>query len=168
MTRPKAARTTTQINFRMPDDLLTRIDSLADKNFHDRSSEINNACRYWITSGAGDTWAAQTAEPYGTSKTSEDAVIRFAKEDTERPLNGKAIASGKIEDLQRVIETLTEELAAERKENTKILTALQNEAASLTASFETERKLLLKIIEGHETTIRNILQFAEQNHQQQK
>ena len=160
MTRPKAARTTTQINFRMPDDLLTRIDSLADKNFHDRSSEINNACRYWITSGAGDTWAAQTADPYG-SKTSEDAVIRFAKEDTERPLTGKAVASGKIEDLQTAIETLTEELAAERAEHAKILTALQNEVASLTASFETERKLLLKIIEGHETTIRNILQFAE-------
>lgn len=148
MTRPKAARTTTQINFRMPDDLLTRIDSLADKNFHDRSSEINNACRYWITSGAGDTWAAQTADPYG-SKTSEDAVIRFAKEDTERPLNGSH-ASGKIEDLQRTIETLTAELAA-----------LKNEVTSLTASFETERKLLLKIIEGHETTIRNILLFAE-------
>lgn len=150
MTRPKAARATTQINFRMPDDLLTRIDSLADKNFHDRSSEINNACRYWIVSGAGDTWAAQTAEPYGNSTSESDAVNRFAKEDTGRPLNGKAIASGKIEDLQRVIETLTAELAA-----------LKNEAASLTASFETERKLLLKIIEGHETTIRNILQFAE-------
>ena len=150
MTRPKAARTTTQINFRMPDDLLTRIYSLADKNFHDRSSEINNACRYWITSGAGETWAAQTADPYGTGKNSEDAVIRFAKEDTGRPLNGKAIASGKIEDLQRTIETLTAELAA-----------LKNEVTSLTASFETERKLLLKIIEGHETTIRNILQFAK-------
>ena len=160
MTRPKAARTTTQINFRMPDDLLTRIDSLADKNFHDRSSEINNACRYWIVSGAGDTWAAQTAEPYGNSKSESDAVNRFAKEETDRPLNGKAIASGKIEDLQTAIETLTEKLAAERAEHAKILTALQNEVASLTASFETERKLLLKIIEGHETTIRNILQFA--------
>ena len=161
MTRPKAARTTTQINFRMPDDLLTRIDSLADKNFHDRSSEINNACRYWITSGAGDTWAAQTAEPYGHSKSESDAVNRFAKEDTARPLSSGSCSAEKITELEKAIERLTAELTAERKEHAASLAALEKEVANLNASFETERRLLLNIIEGHETTIRTILQFAE-------
>ena len=160
MTRPNSIRTT-QVNFRMPEALLKEIDALADKNYHDRSSEINNACKYWITSGAGETWASQTTNPYGTPETSETAVSLFAKEDTERPLNRNKTAPDKIADLQTAIETLTAELAAESKNHAQTITALKNEIASLTASFETERKLLLNIIEGHETTIRNILCFAD-------
>ena len=157
MTRPKAARTTTPINFRMPDDLLERIDSLADKNYHDRSSEINNACRYWITSGAGETWASQTAEPYGKGKSAEDAVIRFAKSDTERPLSGGTGVADKIGDLESGIRLL----ADEQERISASLAALQTEIAALAASHERERTHLLKIIEGHETTIRSILQFAD-------
>ena len=161
MTRPKSAHTTTQVNFRMPEILLKEIDALADKNYHDRSSEINNACRYWIASGAGETWASQTTNPYGTPDSSETAISIFAKEDTERPLNRNKTAPAQISDLKTAIETLTAELAAESKNHTQTITALKNEIASLTASFETERKLLLNIIEGHETTIRNILCFAD-------
>ena len=40
-----------QVNFRMPNDILQGIEELSAKNIHDRSSEINAACRHWIEIG---------------------------------------------------------------------------------------------------------------------
>ncbi|HJJ96267.1 MAG TPA: hypothetical protein O0X38_01290 [Methanocorpusculum sp.] len=41
----------TSVNFRMPDSILKNIDRLAGENNHDRTSEINGACRHWINIG---------------------------------------------------------------------------------------------------------------------
>lgn len=41
----------TSVTFRMPDDNLNKIDELALKNSHDRTAEINIACRHWIEIG---------------------------------------------------------------------------------------------------------------------
>lgn len=32
----------------MPDDILKKIDALASANLHDRTAEINSACRFWV------------------------------------------------------------------------------------------------------------------------
>lgn len=41
----------TSVTFRMPDDILETLDKLAIENGHDRTAEINEACRHWIDIG---------------------------------------------------------------------------------------------------------------------
>ncbi|MBQ4597957.1 MAG: hypothetical protein IJB12_06110, partial [Methanocorpusculum sp.] len=46
-----AAESSTSVNFRMPDSLLKNIDELARQNHHERTAEINGACRHWVEIG---------------------------------------------------------------------------------------------------------------------
>lgn len=46
-----AGESSSPVNFRMPDSLLKEIDKLAEQNSHDRTTEINGACRHWIKIG---------------------------------------------------------------------------------------------------------------------
>lgn len=39
------------VTFRMPNPLLKEIDRLAEQNTHDRTAEINGACRHWVKIG---------------------------------------------------------------------------------------------------------------------
>lgn len=41
----------TSVTFRMPDSILKEVDRLALQNYHDRTAEINGACRHWIEIG---------------------------------------------------------------------------------------------------------------------
>lgn len=54
------------VTFRMPDSLLKEIDELAIQNSHDRTSEINGACKYWVSvggvSGVNFSTSAKIAE----------------------------------------------------------------------------------------------------------
>lgn len=52
----------TQINFRMPNDILKGIEEMAVKNIHDRSAEINEACRFWIEIGGKAATDSTTLE----------------------------------------------------------------------------------------------------------
>ena len=60
-----AQETSTSVNFRMPDSILKNMDKLASENNHDRTAEINGACRHWISIGgnaATDTTTFQKIE----------------------------------------------------------------------------------------------------------
>ena len=41
----------TSVTFRMPDSILKEVDRLALQNYHDRTAEINGACRHWVEIG---------------------------------------------------------------------------------------------------------------------
>ena len=42
---------TASVTFRMQEVTLQKIDNIAAQNNHDRTTEINDACRYWIELG---------------------------------------------------------------------------------------------------------------------
>lgn len=48
MTSPKKKKTLT-VNTRMPEKQVEEIDQLAEKNGRNRTKEISEACRYWIS-----------------------------------------------------------------------------------------------------------------------
>lgn len=47
MPRTPSYEPLTSVNFRMPEQLLNQIDEIAHKKHHDRTTEINDACRHW-------------------------------------------------------------------------------------------------------------------------
>lgn len=51
----------TSVTFRMPDSILKEVDRLALQNYHDRTAEINGACRHWISIG-GVSGACATSQ----------------------------------------------------------------------------------------------------------
>ena len=116
-----AAESSTSVNFRMPDSLLKNIDELARQNHHERTAEINGACRHWIEIGG---------------VAASDKTIH-----------------SRIGELEKTIQGLTKQL----EESGKEITELKAEIQSLAKEMENERVLLLKIIEGNETTITNLL-----------
>ena len=72
------ARTTqnpsTQVNLRMPDSILDGIDKLAGENLHDRSAEINSACRYWIELGGKEVTGKTTLEKISSLEMKVDVL----------------------------------------------------------------------------------------------
>lgn len=116
-----AAESSTSVNFRMPDSLLKNIDELARQNHHERTAEINGACRHWIEIGG----------------------VAASDKTTHR----------RIEELENTIRELTGQI----EESGKEIAELRAEIQTLAREMESERVLLLKIIEGNETTINNLL-----------
>ena len=116
-----AAESSTSVNFRMPDSLLKNIDELARRNHHERTAEINGACRHWIEIG-------------GVAASDKTTHSR-------------------IGELENTIRGLTVQL----EESGKEIAELRAEIQTLAREMESERVLLLKIIEGNETTINNLL-----------
>lgn len=47
MSRTPSYEPLTSVNFRMPELLLKQIEEIAHKKHHDRTTEINDACRHW-------------------------------------------------------------------------------------------------------------------------
>lgn len=113
--------TSTSVNFRMPDSILKNIDELARKNNHERTAEINGACRHWIEIG-------------GISAT--DKTIQ-----------------SKIDVLEKNIDELKDRV----DESNNKISELKTEVSTLSKQLESERKLLLNIIESNEHTIKKLL-----------
>ena len=73
----------TSINFRMPDSIRKNIDRLAAENNHDRTSEINGACKHWINIGdsaATDETTFQKIEQLQQTITGLEDELRSMKE----------------------------------------------------------------------------------------
>jgi hypothetical protein len=69
-----------QINFRMPDSVLKGIDKLAAQNSHDRTAEINGACRHWIKiGGAAGTDESTFEKIAGLEKRLEELENEIAR-----------------------------------------------------------------------------------------
>lgn len=72
-----AQEPSTSVNFRMPDSILRNMDKLAADNNHDRTAEINGACRHWITIGGN---AATDITTFRKIEQLEETVRRLTAE----------------------------------------------------------------------------------------
>lgn len=48
MTRTPANEKTAPVNVRIPESLLLKIDEIAHREYHDRSTEVIGACKHWV------------------------------------------------------------------------------------------------------------------------
>ena len=81
-----AAESSTSVNFRMPDSLLKNIDELARQNHHERTAEINGACRHWVEIGGV---AASDKTTHSRIEELEGAIHELTRQLAE---SGKEIA----------------------------------------------------------------------------
>ena len=98
-----AAESSTSVNFRMPDSLLKNIDELARLNHHERTAEINGACRHWVEIGGV---AASDKTTHSRIEELEGAIHELTRQLAE---SGKEIAELKAE-----IQSLAKEMENER------------------------------------------------------
>ncbi|MDO5843584.1 MAG: hypothetical protein Q4Q53_00345 [Methanocorpusculum sp.] len=78
---------TTSVNFRMPNSILKGIDEMAVKNLHDRSAEINGACRFWIEIGgkaAADETTLQKISALENKIDTLEKEIRIMMSETQK------------------------------------------------------------------------------------
>jgi len=114
MPRKPAHEPITSVNFRMPDSLLQKIDEFSYKHHLDRTAEINTACRYWVEIGG-------EASP---TTLSNEIILEFGKKiDTLTDFISKqmAISSSEIAEMKAKIDSLTKELAEEKKQLLRII-----------------------------------------------
>ena len=94
-----AAESSTSVNFRMPDSLLKGIDQLARENHHERTAEINGACRHWIEIGGV---AASDKTTHKRINELEQTIVALTKQ-VEK-------SETEISELREEIRTLSQEL----------------------------------------------------------
>ena len=115
-----AAESSTSVNFRMPDSLLKNIDELARLNHHERTAEINGACRHWVEIGGV---AASDKTTHSRIEELEGAIHELTRQLAE---SGKEIAELKAE-----IQSLAKEMENERVLLLKIIEGHKNTINSL-------------------------------------
>ena len=124
-----AAESSTSVNFRMPDSLLKGIDQLARENHHERTAEINGACRHWISIGG-------TA---ASDKTTHKRIDEL--EQTIVALRDQVERSGtEITELREEIRTLSQELENERVLLLRIIEGNENTINSLLSTLQMRRQ----------------------------
>lgn len=124
-----AAESSTSVNFRMPDSLLKNIDELARQNHHERTAEINGACRHWIEIG-------------GVAASDRTTHSRIGElEDTIHELTRQVEESGKeIAELRADIQTLAREMENERVLLLKIIEGNKNTINNLLSALQIGNK----------------------------
>lgn len=120
-----AAESSTSVNFRMPDSLLKGIDQLARENHHERTAEINGACRHWIEIGGV---AASDKTTHKRIDELEKTLITLTKQIEQ---SGTEIA-----ELKEEIRTLSQELENERALLLKIIEGNENTINSLLSTLQ--------------------------------
>lgn len=120
-----AAESSTSVNFRMPDSLLKGIDQLARENHHERTAEINGACRHWIEIGGA---AASDKTTHKRIDELEHIIISLTKQVEQ---SGTEIA-----ELKEEIRTLSQELENERTLLLKIIEGNENTINSLLSTLQ--------------------------------
>lgn len=108
----------TSVTFRMPDSILKEIDRLAARNTHDRTAEINGACRYWaeIDGVVGtDVSTQQTLSGLSNQiKSLEDQIAAMMQQmEQERTLLLKIIENNE-HTIKCLLSTLPQNVAAEK------------------------------------------------------
>ncbi|MDO5843883.1 MAG: hypothetical protein Q4Q53_01890 [Methanocorpusculum sp.] len=98
----------TSVTFRMPDDKLNKIDELALKNTHDRTAEINDACRHWIEIGG----------VFGKENITQQKISELEKQMTE--LNNR------MEKLESSLEKISEVMTQTDKNNSALLNIISS------------------------------------------
>lgn len=120
-----AAESSTSVNFRMPDSLLKGIDQLARENHHERTAEINGACRHWIEIGGA---AASDKTTHKRIDELEQTIISLTKQVEQ---SGAEIAG-----LKEEIRTLSKELENERVLLLRIIEGNKNTINSLLSTLQ--------------------------------
>ena len=121
-----AQETSTSVNFRMPDSILKNMDRLASENNHDRTAEINGACRHWITIGGN---AAADVTTFQKIAQLEAIIQQLSAETAEMQKNFLR--------LEQQISTTLEQIEKERELLLKIIQSNENTIKHLlTASLK--------------------------------
>ena len=120
-----AAESSTSVNFRMPDSLLKGIDQLARENHHERTAEINGACRHWIEIGGA---ASSDKTTHKRIDELEQTIISLTKQVEQ---SGAEIAG-----LKEEIRTLSKELENERVLLLRIIEGNKNTINSLLSTLQ--------------------------------
>ena len=92
------------VNFRMPASLLKGIDELAARNQHERTAEINGACRHWMEIGG----------VAASDKTVHDEIERLEKQIAALTAAVEN-ANAQIEAMKEEIKTLSGAFSDERR-----------------------------------------------------
>ncbi len=96
----------TQVNLRMPDTILKGIDGLAGENLHDRSAEINSACRYWIEIGGKEVTGKTTLEKITELETKMEGLEEEIKKTLEEMKSERELLLKIIENHEHTIKKL--------------------------------------------------------------
>ena len=116
MTRTLAEKST-QVNLRMPNRILEEIDRLAKENYHDRSSEINNACETWIEAGGKNYRDATTLAKIDKLETKIDELEKRLETALNELRAGKEVYLKIIETHEHTIKCLLNTLPAGDEKN---------------------------------------------------
>lgn len=111
MTRTLAEKST-QVNLRMPNRILEKIDALAAENFHDRSSEINSACEVWVEAGGKNYRDATTLAKIENLETKIDELENSLDAALKELDAGKEVYMKIIETHEHTIKCLLNTLPA--------------------------------------------------------
>lgn len=98
----------TSVTFRMPDEILKIIDELAVKNTHDRTAEINDACRHWIEIGGTN----------GNETITQSKISNLEKE--------IALLSERIGVLETSLEKISDTMVQNEKTNSTLLNIINS------------------------------------------
>ena len=114
----------TSVTFRMPDDILEILDKLALGNGHDRTAEINEACRHWIDIGGAsgnETLTQQKVSVLGEElacmnarlEKQEEAIL-LLKETIDRLEKNNSTLLAVIESNEHTIKRLLETISRQQ------------------------------------------------------
>ena len=114
----------TSVTFRMPDDILEILDKLALGNGHDRTAEINEACRHWIEIGGtsgNETLTQQKISALVEELASmnlrlekQDGAILMLKETIEKLEKNNSTLLAVIESNEHTIKRLLEAISRQQ------------------------------------------------------
>ena len=114
----------TSVTFRMPDDILEILDKLALGNGHDRTAEINEACRHWIDIGGAsgnETLTQQKVSALGEELASmnlrlekQEEAILLLKETIDKLEKNNSTLLAVIESNEHTIKRLLETISRQQ------------------------------------------------------
>ena len=114
----------TSVTFRMPDDILEILDKLALGSGHDRTAEINEACRHWIDIGGAsgnETLTQQKISALGEELASmnlrlekQEEAILMLKETIEKLEKNNSTLLAVIESNEHTIKRLLEAISRQQ------------------------------------------------------
>lgn len=111
------------VTFRMPNPILKEIDRLAEQNTHDRTAEINGACRHWVEIGgvAGTDVSTQKviAELSEEITNLKDQVAAMMQQMEQERMLLLKIIEGNEHTIKRLLATLPQNDMAEEKYSEK-------------------------------------------------
>ena len=109
----------TSVTFRMPDDILEILDKLALGNGHDRTAEINEACRHWIDIGGAS----------GNETLTQQKVSALGEE--------LACMNARLEKQEEAILLLKETIDRLEKNNSTLLAVIESNEHTIKRLLET-------------------------------